>query len=161
MVKDRETRKAVHQRLTMRAASIASASTSARHIKEVERSSRLAAGTAAARIRGDLRIRNAHARGLRKKKGPGMPGPFASYARNTRLLQRAVDRGELGVQVAAEAIDDRDDRQRNAGSNQAIFDRGGAGLVLHETGKQVLHNSNSMYTWLSNLSLVEPAFSAP
>src|SRR6266576_1330145 len=54
--------------------------------------------------------------GLGKRKAPACRGLFASYARNTRLLERAVDRGELGVQVAAEAIDDRDNRQRNAGS---------------------------------------------
>src|SRR5215510_16445213 len=99
--------------------------------------------------------------GLRKKKGPGMPGPFASYARNIRLLERSVDRGELGVQVGAEAVDDRDDRERNAGSNQAVFNRGGAGLILHETGKQVLHNSTPCTRGCRNLSLVEPAFSAP
>src|ERR1043166_3942324 len=141
MVNDRETLEAVHQRLTMRAASIASASTSARHTSVVERSSRLAAGRGAARIAGDLRVRNARARGLKKKKAPACRGLFASYARNTRLLERVVDRGELAVQVATEAVDDRDDRQRNAGCNQAVFDRGGAGLILHETGKQVLHNS--------------------
>src|SRR5262245_54149441 len=74
MMNDRETREAAHQKLTIRAASIASASTSARHTNDVERSSRLAAGRAAARIRGALRIRNAHARGLRKSKAPARRG---------------------------------------------------------------------------------------
>src|SRR5262249_51717343 len=74
MMNDRETREAAHQKLTIRAASIASASTSARHTSVVERSSRLAAGRAAARIRGDSRIRNAHARGLRKRKAPACRG---------------------------------------------------------------------------------------
>src|SRR5215813_12720139 len=77
-----------------------------------------------------------------KRKAPGTPGAFCKLrSQHFRLLERGVDRGELGVQVGAEAIDDRDDRQRNAGGNEAVFDRGGAGLVLHETGKQVLHNS--------------------
>jgi hypothetical protein len=41
-------------------------------------------------------------------------------ARNSRLLQRVVDRGELGVQVGTKAVDDGDDRERNAGRNQAV-----------------------------------------
>src|SRR5919197_1234633 len=44
-----------------------------------------------------------------KEERPRHAGAFASYARNTRLLERAVDRGELGVQVGADAVDDRDD----------------------------------------------------
>src|SRR5512141_428154 len=71
-------------------------------------------------------------------KAPGSPGPLL-IGRNRRLLQRGVDRGELGVQVGAEAVDHCDDRERNAGGNQAVFDGGGAGLVLHETRNQVLH----------------------
>ena len=55
------------------------------------------------------------------------------FASNSRLLQRGVDRGELGVQVGAEAVDDSDNRERNAGRNQAVFDSGSTGLVLHET----------------------------
>src|SRR6267154_3977613 len=67
-----------------------------------------------------------------------IPRPLP-LACSSRSFQRAVDRGELGVQVGAEAVDHSDDRERNAGGNQAVFDRGGAGLVLHETRNQVLH----------------------
>src|SRR5690242_12330838 len=67
------------------------------------------------------------------------------------LLQRSVDRGELRVQVGTEAVDDRDDRERDARGNQAVLDGGGARLVLHETRNQVLHKLNSMYTWLVEL----------
>ena len=63
-----------------------------------------------------------------KNKGPGVPGAFAARSVRARLLQRAVDRGELGVQRGAEAVDDGDDRERDAGGNQAVFDGGGAGL---------------------------------
>src|SRR4030088_1599039 len=71
-------------------------------------------------------------------KAPETPRPLKLVCRR-RLLQRGVDRGELGVQVAAEAVDDGNDRQRNAGCKKAVFDSGGAGLILHETRNQVLH----------------------
>ena len=71
-------------------------------------------------------------------KAPGSPRPLLQ-ARNSRLFQRVVDRGELGVQVGAEAVDHCDDRERNAGCNQAVFDGGGAGLIFCETRNQVLH----------------------
>src|ERR1035437_9880683 len=64
-------------------------------------------------------------------------------ARNCRLFQRGVDRGELVVQVGTEAVDHSDDRERNAGCNQAVFDGGGAGLVLQETGKELGHGKSS------------------
>src|SRR6478609_6998405 len=70
-------------------------------------------------------------------KAPDPPGP--SMPADDNLLQRSVDRGELRVQVGAEAVDDRDDRERDARSNQAVLDSGGARLVLHETRNQVLH----------------------
>jgi hypothetical protein len=45
------------------------------------------------------------------------------------LFQRAIDVGELGVQIGAEAIDHSNDRKRNPGGDQPIFDGSGAGLV--------------------------------
>src|SRR3978361_1697787 len=71
-------------------------------------------------------------------KAPVTPRPLLLVC-NRRLFQRGVDRRELGVQGAAESVDDGDDRQRDAGRNQAVFDGGSAGLVLHETRNQVLH----------------------
>jgi len=41
----------------------------------------------------------------------------------------------------------------NAGGNQAVFDGGGAGLVLREPSNKLLHQVNSMYTWLIELTL--------
>ena len=49
------------------------------------------------------------------------------------LLQRAVDRGELGIQGGAEPIDHGDDRQRDARSDQAVFDRGCTCFIGQET----------------------------
>jgi hypothetical protein len=60
-----------------------------------------------------------------------------------RLLQRGVDRGELGVQVGAEAVDHSDDREGDAGSDQSIFDGGSASLVLQEAGKKLGHKGES------------------
>src|SRR5207302_4526526 len=89
----------------------------------------------------------------RKQKRPRIAGPLMPYA-NSRLFQRGVDRVEVGAQLRAEAVDGGNDGQRNAGGNQAVFDGGGAGLVLHETRDKVLHQTNSMYTWLVELVLV-------
>ena len=56
-----------------------------------------------------------------------------------RLLKRAVDRGEFSVEVDAEAVDDGDDRQRNAGGNQTVLDSGGPAFVIHEAHKKLGH----------------------
>src|ERR1700759_831234 len=56
---------------------------------------------------------------LETAKDSGWPRPVP--IRSRRLLQRGVDRGELGVQLGAEAVDDSDDGKRNAGCNQAVF----------------------------------------
>src|SRR5580698_5135610 len=57
-----------------------------------------------------------------------------------RLLEGAGNAGERGLQIAAEALNNGDDRNRDAGSNQAVFDRRGARLVLHKTRKNGLHS---------------------
>src|SRR6476646_278791 len=143
----------LHQKPTIRKTSIPIASESARQTSSMERSVRLAAtGTATG-----LRIpipRLAHARPCShsallthrlanawtcRDKRPRDCRGLLIATRNNRLFQRGVDRGELVVQVGAEAVDHSDDRQRNAGGNQAVFDGGGAGLVLHETRNKVLH----------------------
>ena len=80
-----------------------------------------------------------HHRPAQTTKAPGISPRPLPLARNSRLFQRAVDRGELAVQVAAEAVDHSDNRKRNAGGNQAVFDGGGTGLVLHKTRNQILH----------------------
>src|SRR5262249_15561649 len=53
----------------------------------------------------------------------------SALRRRPVLLQRSVDRGELVVQVGAESVNDGNDRKRNAGRNQAVFDRGRARFV--------------------------------
>src|SRR5437899_9881891 len=56
-----------------------------------------------------------------------------------RLLQRVVDRGELGVQRGAEAVDRGKNHNRNTRCDQSIFDGGGAGFVIPKLQKQAVH----------------------
>ena len=74
-------------------------------------------------------------------------------SRKAGLLQRVRDGDEVGGQLAAHALHGGDGRDRNAGGNQAVFDGGGAGLVLREPSNKLLHQVNSMYTWLIELTL--------
>ena len=60
-----------------------------------------------------------------------------------RLLQGPIDRGELLVEVSTNAVDHSDDGQRNAGSDQAVFNGGGARLIVQETRKKFRH----VYPW--------------
>jgi hypothetical protein len=55
-----------------------------------------------------------------------------------RLLQLVVERGEHGDQIDTEALDDRDNGERDAGSDQTIFNGDGAGFVSQEFKKNSL-----------------------
>jgi hypothetical protein len=55
-----------------------------------------------------------------------------SRPRRRRLSKRVVYRGELGVELGAESVHDRDYRKRNTRGNQAVFDGGGTGLIPQE-----------------------------
>src|ERR1700688_2395813 len=126
--------------LAIRAKSATSASASARQTSSAGRWSRPPAdrcGCPATEAVSALRIMTPP-HPLQTTRAPGDPGPLKLVGR-FRLLQRGIDRGELGVQVGAEAVDHSDNRERNAGCDQAVFDGGGAGLILHETRNQVLH----------------------
>src|SRR5882724_10215984 len=54
------------------------------------------------------------------------------------LLQRAIDRRELGVEVAAQTVHDRDDRKRDTGRDQTVFNRGRSRLIGQELQKAAL-----------------------
>jgi hypothetical protein len=56
------------------------------------------------------------------------------------LLQRRVDRCELGIELGANALNRGDDRECNTAGDQAIFDRGGAALIVQEFRNQLLHS---------------------
>ena len=48
------------------------------------------------------------------------------------LLQLRRDRRELGVQLGAYAVHDRDDGEPNASCDEAVFNRGGPGFVFEK-----------------------------
>ena len=48
------------------------------------------------------------------------------------LFERGRDASELGVQLGAKAIDDRDDRDGNPGGDQSVFNGGSARLILQK-----------------------------
>ncbi len=72
------------------------------------------------------------------KKAPVSRSLFQIQHRN-RLLQRRGDGSELAVDGGAEGVNARDDCQSDAGADQSVFDRGGAGFVLYETSNKVGH----------------------
>ena len=53
------------------------------------------------------------------------------------LVQLAGDIAERGIELGAETLHDRDDRNRNAGGNQAVFDGRRARLVLGKALKRL------------------------
>ena len=64
---------------------------------------------------------------LAKRRAPAAAGALYRSV-DAHLLQLGRNRVELGVQLGAEAVDDGDDRDRDAGGDKAVFDRGGAEL---------------------------------
>jgi hypothetical protein len=52
------------------------------------------------------------------------------------LLQRGADLCEGAAQLGAYAVDGRDDRKRNTGCDQSVFDSGGTGFVSQKFAKQ-------------------------
>ena len=65
-----------------------------------------------------------------------------------RLLERGVDLSKLPVHFNSEAVDDRDDRERDAGGDQAVLDGGGARVILQETRNEVLHRMLHLDPWI-------------
>ena len=54
------------------------------------------------------------------------------------LLERSADRIELGADRRTQPIHDRNDRERNAGCDQTVFDRGCPRLVRNELQEKTL-----------------------
>jgi hypothetical protein len=81
-----------------------------------------------------------------KSKRPGLFAGALQSVNQLRLFAGSAelrgDCGEGGLELRTQRVDDGDDDDRNAGGNQAVFDRGRAGHVvgktLHEIGNGVL-----------------------
>src|ERR1700736_2584941 len=73
-----------------------------------------------------------------KKQRPRIAGAFEAVSQR-RLLQRGGDRAEGAGKLGADALDGGDDRERDTGGDQAVFDGGCAGLILDETRNEILH----------------------
>ena len=72
---------------------------------------------------------------IKNEKAPAKAGAFLIAARTCALVQLAGDVGERRVELGAEALHDRDDRDRDAGGDQAVLDGRRARLVLGKTLK--------------------------
>jgi hypothetical protein len=75
-----------------------------------------------------------------KRKRPPTEAAFPALAQTCGvLLERSRDGIERVVQLSAQAIDDRDDCNGNAGGNQAVFDCGSARTIFQETQNILVH----------------------
>ena len=66
---------------------------------------------------------------------PGYEAPFVI----DRLLEGGRNAAEGVLQVGAEALNDGDDRNRDAGGDQTIFDGGRSRFVLEKGKREILH----------------------
>ena len=71
-----------------------------------------------------------------------------------RLLERVLDEGR--TELRAQSLHDGDDRDRDAGGDEAIFDGGRARLVLHEALHEIDHFClhGSQLTLLAALAVI-------
>src|SRR5271163_1542096 len=70
--------------------------------------------------------------GKKRKAQSRQLGPL-SYSRQGILFELGRDARKRAVELCTKAVDDGDDRNRDARGNQAVFDCRGAAIVIHET----------------------------
>jgi hypothetical protein len=78
--------------------------------------------------------------------------PLALADNGESLFGRAGKAGECRLEIVAEALDDGDDGNGNAGRDQTIFDGGRAGLVFGKTREKTFHKC-----WLLEIHLAAQA----
>src|SRR2546429_450049 len=82
-----------------------------------------------------------HERTAKSEKAPAQLRSLSLKAcEREGLLERVLHRLERAAQVGADVLHDGDDGNGDAGGDEAIFDGGGARLVLHETRNEGLHS---------------------
>lgn len=74
------------------------------------------------------------------RRGQAMCRLIIPLSRERRLLQRSIDRRELGIEVRTDTIHHRDDRKRDTRRDQAVFNRGRTGLIGQEFPENSLQN---------------------
>ena len=72
---------------------------------------------------------------VKTTKAPGVPGPLRAFASNGYFSALLIET-KLERQLGADAVHGGNDGNRDAGSNETVFDRGGARFILHETRKR-------------------------
>src|SRR5258706_7100548 len=77
----------------------------------------------------------------------GCPIGFRCSLRRENLLQRGVDIAELGAQVATNAVDGRDNSQRDTGCDQAIFNGGSPRFVGEKPQNDLLQSCLPCTPW--------------
>ena len=68
-------------------------------------------------------------------------------------LECGLHASKGGVQIAADALDNRDNRDRDAGGNQAIFNRGCTGVIAEKT-QHMAHVASPLVTVAHSLVVV-------
>ena len=83
---------------------------------------------------GGLNPRHSHRHHRQIQLRTQLPGSNSGMApaADAPLFQRRTHRAKSGVEGGADAVDGGDDHEADAGSDQAIFDRGGAGIIIQE-----------------------------
>src|SRR3984893_19339985 len=104
---------------------------------------------------------------MHKRKKASGPCPEAFIVVGSELLlaggsELCGDEAERRVQLGAEALDGRNDGDRAAGRDQAVFDGGCARIVFHEAINEVIHLTYSC-VYCGCLSSVppDPVFARP
>jgi hypothetical protein len=64
------------------------------------------------------------------------------------LLQRRIERRELGVERGAQTVHRSDDRERNASGDQAVFNGGGAAFVFQKSANQKRQITLLVLKWM-------------
>src|SRR6266404_6025312 len=78
-------------------------------------------------------------RGPAQEKDRALRHARSPHRRADRLPQRGADGGKVGTELCTNTVHGRDDSNRNAGCDQAVFDRSDTGFVLQELQNKRLH----------------------
>src|SRR5205823_8481593 len=88
-----------------------------------------------------VQLFHSNLRTSRKRKSPEEQiGAFQEPRGDEVLLERGLHRGEGRVQARADTLYHGDDRNRNAGGDEAVLDGGRTAFVFGKTREKLLHD---------------------